>query len=136
MTVKERSYHKALIKTLHISARYQNHYKENKDEYIELLQEHFGVNSSKEMSVSELLILVDYFNFKRDDLPEKASLKDITKKQYEYIKGLWEEKARDKSDEALLSFVKRQTKRKINSLNKLNFEEAQKLIIALKAMFV
>ena len=134
MTHKQLAYQKSLIKQVHISSRYQNYYKENKAEYQELLKEHFGVCSSKELSVSDLIILVDYLNFKRDTLPSTPPPRDITKKQYEYIKGLWNDKARDKSDEALLNFVKRQTKRKIDSLNKLGFEEAQKLIIALKAM--
>lgn len=134
MTAKQRAYQKSLIQQVHISNRYQNYYKENKEEYIELLQAHFGVDSSKKLSVSELLLLVAYLNFKRDDLPARAKSGESTQKQREYIKGIWQDKARDKSDEALLSFVKRQTKRKIGSLDKVGFEEAQKLIIALKAM--
>ena len=134
MTHKQRAYQKSLIKQVHISSRYQNYYKENKDEYQDLLKDHFGVSSSKELSVSDLILLVDYLNFKSSELPSVPPPRDITKKQYEYMYGLWQSEARDKSDTALLNFVKRQTKRKINSLNKLSFEEAQKLIIALKAM--
>jgi len=134
MTPKQRAYQTSLIKQVHISSRYQNYYKENKEEYVELLQEYFGVDSSKKLSVSELLLLVDYLNFKSDILPKKKPLKEMTKKQYEYIKGLWQDKARDKSDEALLSFAKRQTKKKIDAFNELGFEEARKLIIALKVM--
>ncbi len=134
MTAKQKAYQTSLIKQVHVSKRYQNYYKENKEEYVALLETHFGASSSKKLSVSDLVLLVDYLNFKCDVLPEKEKSGQITQKQQAYIEALWKEKARDKSEKALLGFVKRQMKKETGGLDELKSEEAQKLIIALKSM--
>jgi len=95
---------KSLIVAVHLSQRYKNYYKDNKDEYIELLQKHFGVKSSKDLSISELIELKEYLNFKRESLSTKEL---ITKPQLKLIRELWEKKARDKSERALIWFLKK-----------------------------
>jgi hypothetical protein len=54
--------------------------------------------------------------------------------QLEYIKGMWETCARNKSDEALLAFVDRIAG--VKSLRFLTVQTAQKVILALRDMTV
>ena len=52
--------------------------------------------------------------------------------QLEYIKGMWQKCARNKSDNAMLAFVKRIAR--VDALRFLNVETAQKVILALRDM--
>jgi hypothetical protein len=54
--------------------------------------------------------------------------------QLEYIKGMWQKCARNKSDEALLAFVYRIAG--VKSLRFLTVQTAQKVILALRDMMV
>ena len=134
MTPKQKAYHANLIKQVHLSLRYKNYYRENRDEYVELLKESFNKSSSKDLTVSELVGLVDYLNMKGTcpSLCHQTGL--ISKKQLEYIKGLWAEIARVKTDETLLSFVIRQTGVHYTQLKNIKMREAQKLIPVLIKM--
>lgn len=109
MTPKQKLLHASLIKALHISRRYQEYYRENKDEYIELLQEHFKVDSSKELSIDQLMTFVDYMNFKQVELPTYKN-RICTKAQLSTMRGLWNSFASSPTDEALLKFANRQAK--------------------------
>jgi hypothetical protein len=136
MTPKQQIYHKSLVKALHISRRYKEYYSNNKDEYKELLQEHYGVDSSKELTIDQLIIFVDYMNFKRDELPKyEANGEELcTKKQLSTMKGLWESFASIPTEAALLKFANRQTGKTYLHLHMISKTEAQKIIPVLKTM--
>lgn len=121
---------KSLIKALHISKRYVNYYKDSENEYRELLKKHFGVKSSKELSIDNLIALVEYFNFKRDKLEIKVD--KATKNQILTLKKLWKDYARDKSDRALIWFLKKYNGSLVIKPEDISFKAAQKAIIALK----
>lgn len=133
MTQKQKLAHVALIKQVHTSIRYQNYYRNEREQYIEMLIGAFGKKSSVALSVSELIILVDYLNMRRESLPTFTP-KQSTPAQVWKIMQLWEAKARDKSDTALLSFCKRIIKKEYETPNQMEFNEAQKVIFALEKM--
>lgn len=133
MTQKQKNAHASLIKQVHTSIRYQNYYRNEREEYVEMLNGAFGKDSSVALSVSELITLVDYLNMKRDTLPTFTP-KQSTSAQVWKIMQLWEAKARDKSDAALLSFCKRIIKKEYETPNQMEFNEAQKVILALEKM--
>ncbi|DAB30558.1 MAG TPA: hypothetical protein CFH84_03435, partial [Sulfurimonas sp. UBA12504] len=130
---KQQTLHSSLIKQLHISKRYKEYYKEKKDEYVEMLEMHFGVYSSKELSIDQLMVLVDYLNFKRDALPEyKAEI--CTKAQLSTMRGLWNSFASTPTDEALVKFVNRNRGKNYEELHMTSKSDAQKVIPVLKTM--
>ncbi len=133
MTPKQKQLHASLIKALHISRRYQEYYRDNKDEYRELLHEHFKAESSKELSIDQLMVFVDWMNFKVDALP---SYRDelCSYAQLGMMRGLWASFAKNKTDEALLKFVNRQTKKTYTKLHMVTLKEAQKIIPVLETM--
>jgi hypothetical protein len=133
MTKKQKDAHASLIKQVHTSIRYQNYYRNEREEYVEMLEGAFGKDSSVALSVSELIMLVDYLNMKRDELPTFTP-KQSSPAQVWKIMQLWEAKARDKSDAALLSFCKRIIKKEYETPNQMEFNEAQKVILALEKM--
>ncbi len=133
MTPKQKNAHASLIKGVHLSQRYQNYYHHNRDEYVEMLEAAFGKKSSVALSVSELIVLVDYMNMKPVVLPTFVP-KSSTSSQIWKIMQTWDTKARDKSDVALLSFAKRIIKKEYETPNQMDFNEAQKVILALEKM--
>lgn len=133
MTKKQKLAHATLIKQVHTSIRYQNYYRNEREEYVEMLNGAFGKTSSVALSVSELIALVDYLNMRRESLPTFTP-KQSTSAQVWKIMQLWEAKARDKSDAALLSFCKRIIKKEYETPNMMEFNEAQKVIFALEKM--
>jgi len=136
MTPKQQIFHKSLIRALHLSRRYREYYRDNREEYRELLDEKFGVSSSKELGIEQLIVFVDYMNFKADELPTKRRVNEslCSEAQLKMMHGLWNELARDKSEEALLTFAKRVLKKHYLHLHMLTKSEAQKLIPVLKNM--
>lgn len=133
MTQKQKLAHAALIKQVHTSIRYQNYYRNEREQYVEMLIGAFGKKSSVALSVSELITLVDYLNMRREFLPTFTP-KQSTPAQVWKIMQLWESKARDKSDTTLLSFCKRIIKKEYETPNQMEFNEAQKVIFALEKM--
>lgn len=133
MSPKQKHAHASLIKQVHTSIRYKQYYRNEREEYVEMLMGAFGKNSSVALSVSELIILVDYLNMKRDSLPTFTP-KQSTPAQVWKIMQTWEAKARDKSDTALMAFAKRIIKKEYESPNQMEFNEAQKVILALEKM--
>lgn len=133
MTPKQKNAHATLIKQVHTSIRYQQYYRHEREEYVEMLTGAFGKKSSVALSVSELIILVDYLNMRRDTLPTFTP-KQSTPVQIWKIMQTWEKKARDKSDTALMSFCKRIIKKEYETPNQMEFNEAQKVILALEKM--
>jgi len=135
MTPRQQLYHKSLIQQIHTSKRYSEYFRHNRDDYEALLQEHFGVTSSKELEIDQLVILVNYFNFQQKELPiQKPKKQNATMAQLSTIRSMWAQYADDVSDDALLRFIKRQFKKQLLHVKNLSFEEAQKLIPMLKRM--
>lgn len=133
MTPKQLQIHKSLITQVHTSTRYKNYYKENRGAYEEMLYNAFGKRSSKALHVTELIQLVSYLNMQTDTLP-MFQHKSCTPSQAWKITTLWEQKARDKSEHALLSFCKRITKRECESIATLRVDEAKNILIALQKL--
>ena len=133
MTPKQKAYHTSLIKQVHVSLRYKNYYRENRAEYVELLKESFNKSSSKDLTVSQLVGLVDYLNMKCPDLPTLKHTAATPQQLYK-IEQAWSAKARDKSTSSMLIFVKRITKKDVSRLVDLKKDDARKVIIALERM--
>ena len=136
MTKKQELFHKSLVRAIHLSRRYKEYFKDERDEYLELLQEHFGVDSSTELSIEQLIVFVDYMNFKDVTLPTFRAKDNIhcTQAQLSMMRGLWKDRAREPTDENLLKFIYRQEKKRYLHLHMLSKIEAQKIIPALKVM--
>ena len=133
MTKKQEAFKKSLIKQVHLSKRYQNYYKEEQEEYRELLKNHFGVSSSKDLNIKQLIALVEYFNYDIPELPIiRDRSKDATKRQIALLRHLWKSYARDKSDRALLYFIKRVAGTLYISLDVISKGDIAKAIVALK----
>ncbi len=131
-TTKIQQLKKRLIKAVHISQRYVNYYKDNKDEYKKLLKKHFEVESSKFLTVSQLIALLDYLNFKTSTLNYKDTTKASDTQVYK-IKQLWEQYADDKSDRALIHFLSRYNQRiLVLKIENYPAKVIQKGIIAIK----
>ena len=131
LTAKQKAYRKALIQYVHVSKKYRAYYKDNREEYKGVLERAFGVRSSKELSVNSLTILVDWLNYRRDELPVYRPDK-ITDAQEVKLRELWERYAKDKSDTALLGFVKRVGQKAYMSVELVDKASATKCITALK----
>lgn len=133
MTLKQKAAYDSLVKKVHTSQRYRNYYSDNRDEYEALLKRSFGKQSSKALKIYELIMLVDYLNMKRSTLPEFKPTGASAPQLYK-IEQTWSVKARDKSVTALMEFAKRIIKKEYKSLNELEFNEAQKMILALEKL--
>lgn len=133
MTLKQQKYHKSLIKAVHLSLKYSNYYKEERTEYEELLMQHFGKRSSKELQIDQLIMLIDYLNHKRSSLPVQKGTY-ATARQLTTIRGLWEKKASTPTDETLLIFIEKIIKKRYLHLHMLTLEEGKKIIYILKQM--
>jgi len=136
MTKKQENFHKSLVRSIHLSRKYKEFYRDNKEEYVELLQEHFGVTSSKELSIDQLISFVDFMNFKRHSLPKYESRADepCTHAQLSTMRGLWSDFARTKTDEKLLAFVNRNRRTEYAEMRLVSKIDAQKIIPILKTM--
>jgi hypothetical protein len=127
MTPKQKQTHASLVKGVHLSLRYKNYYRHNREEYVEMLKGAFGKNSSCALTIGELILLVDYCNLKIESLPSFVPSRPSPQQVFK-IGALWEEKARDKSDTALEKFIFRVAK---TTLNDMTYEGAKKVLIAL-----
>lgn len=95
----------------------------------EFMLSRFGVDSTTKLSIDELKLFLDFCNRKVSDIPY---IELITESQGWRINSLWQEKANDKSNVALLKFVKKISKKQY--LSELTKHEATKVIIALENM--
>ncbi|MCF6207446.1 MAG: regulatory protein GemA [Sulfurovum sp.] len=131
MTAKQRAYHKALVQYVHLSKKYRAFYKDDREAYEEVLYNAFGKRSSKDLSVDQLVTLVDWMNGRTDTLPiYKPDM--ITEAQSELLRDLWRRYAKNKDDTALLGFVKRVGKRAYMRVELIDRQSATKAITALK----
>lgn len=140
MSPKQRRYRNSLLRRIHCHPLYKSLLEASAWE--DWLYVRFGVTSSSILSLKELWIVLDVFDGKIED--KKALKPDsvgrmliaskdggLSFKQYEAIKHLWEQKARDKSERALLYFVKRTVGVLYLNLYHIKKEEATMVLIAL-----
>ncbi len=130
MTQAQTDFRKLLLKQIHTSPRWRNHFGENREAYEELLQDHFGHRSSAKLSITQLQQLNSYMQMERS-LPRR---KLASPQQLFKMSEIWAEKARTPTDAALLVFAARICGRTPDSLPDLSPAEAQKVIIALSKM--
>jgi hypothetical protein len=130
MNAKQRAYHKALVRSVHLSKKYRAYYKDHKDEYREVLMRSFGKESSKDLTLDELELFTDWMNGRVDDLP-RYNPGVITQAQQMRLRTLWRAYAKDQSDTALLAFVRRVSKKAYLCVEAIDKESATKAIVAL-----
>ncbi|MBE9869146.1 DUF1018 domain-containing protein [Campylobacter concisus] len=105
MSKKEEIYRKQLLTIIHTHPFYK-HAKQN-DAWEEFLSA-WGVKSCAQLKVKELINLIAVMDGK--DNPKSSTAEFATQSQVYAIKSLWQRVANDKSDKALLFFIKRITK--------------------------
>ncbi len=133
MTPKQKAYKKSLIQQVHVSDKYRSYYAQNKEDYRDKLEEHFGERSSKELNIKQLLVLVKWLNYDLPDMPIiKDRSKEVTERQTALIHALWEAYARDRSPKALRAFIARITGNTYLQIDRLSKADATKCIVALK----
>jgi hypothetical protein len=134
MTNEQKKYKKSLIVKIQII---KNNVFYDDDERKEFMLSRFGVDSTTKLSIDELKLLLDFCNRKVSDIPMLHQIEHkelITQAQLEKIRVVWKEKARDKSEEALLKFVKRVSRYELERLEDLLKGKATKVIVALEKM--
>jgi len=134
MTPAQEKYKKALIKKIQISKR--NVFLDD-EERKQFMLSRFGIDSTTKMNIDQLKLLLDFCNRNVDDIPMLNEVKDkelITQAQLEKIRVTWKEKADNKSEEALLAFIQRITKYKLERIEDLLKGKATKVIVALENM--
>lgn len=106
MSKKEEIYRKQLLVIIHTHPFYK-HAKQN-DAWEEFLSA-WDVKSCAQLKVKELINLIAVMDGK--DNPKSSTAEFATQSQIYAIKSLWQRVANDKSDRALLFFIKRITKK-------------------------
>lgn len=134
LTNAQEKYKKSLIQKIQVN---KSNVFSDDEERKEFMLSRFGVDSTTKMSIDQLKLLLDFCNRKVSDIPmlQKAGDKEfVTQAQKEKIRTVWKEKARDKSEEALLIFVCRVSGYKIERIDDLLKGKATKVIVALENM--
>jgi len=134
MTQAQQTYKKNLIQKIQIV---KHNVFSDDEERKEFMLSRFGVDSTTKLSIDELKLLLDFCNRNVSDIPMLHEIEDkelITQAQIEKIRVVWKEKAKDKSEEALLNFVKRVSRYKLERLEDLLKGKATKVIVALESM--
>lgn len=126
MTEKQKQYKKSLIRNIQVNK--SNVFPDDESRR-EFMKSRFNCTSTKDMSIDQLNLLLNFCLKKVSDIPISHP---ITTPQKQKIHETWQEKARDKSLDACLSFVMRLTQR--DDLELLTEQEATNLIIALNKM--
>ena len=131
MTEKQRRYKKALIRSIHCSDMYKNIYANDRDLYETMLKNRFGVTSSKELSIEELISL-DRFVNKKDGLQIVPKKIYATKNQIAFIKSVWGANSKEKTLSSLLKIVSKVLKREVERLEDITKKEAGMVIAGIK----
>ena len=129
MSKKEEIYRKQLLAIIHTHPFYK-HAKQN-DAWGEFLSA-WNVKSCAQLKVKELINLIAVMDGK--DNPKSSTAEFATQSQIYAIKSLWQRVANDKSDRALLFFIKRITKNLYLKIEYIKKREASKILIVLKKM--
>lgn len=132
MTQKQTALKKMLVRQIHINSK--NVFNE-KEERLLFMESRFGKSSTLDMSIDELKLFLQFCERKVSDIAvinkTEVGVEFITAAQKEKIRVLWKLKARDKSENALLSFASKITKRDVKRLDDILKGKATKLIVAL-----
>ncbi|CAM3513079.1 phage protein GemA/Gp16 family protein [Arcobacter aquimarinus] len=124
MTNKQQSYKKSLIQKIQIAKHNVFIDDEVRKEF---MLSRFGVDSTTKLSIDELKLLLDFCNRNVSDIPFSKPTEAQLKKIYD----TWYLKAKDKSQNALNSFVSKIVKKEMITLTK---NDATKVIVALENM--
>ncbi|MCG3698860.1 regulatory protein GemA [Aliarcobacter butzleri] len=127
MTNKQQTYKKSLIQKIQIV---KSNVFSSDEERKEFMLSRFGVDSTTKLSIDELKLLLDFCNRNVSDIP----ILKATEVQLHKINTLWQEKAKNKSIEAMCSFTSKIAKRQVGFINELGKDEATKVIVALERM--
>ena len=136
MTKNQTIYKKSLIQKIQILKHNVFSDDEMRKEFI---LSRFGADSTTKLSIDELKLLLDFCNRNVSDIPmlkrdtEKEDM--ITVFQIEKMRVIWKEKARDKTEEAIMKFACKIVKYKASRIDDFKLREAQKIIIALERMY-
>lgn len=126
MTKEQEKYKSDLIKWIHVAKK--NVFPD--DSYRrDFLKSRFNCTSTKDMSIDQLKLLLDFCNNKVSDIPLEDSITEAQKKK---IRDLWKIKSREKTESSLKSFILRQTQRP--SIDFLTKREVSKVIIAINKL--
>ncbi len=134
MTKEQIKYKKSLIQKIQIVKHNMFADDEMRKEF---MLSRFGVDSTTKLSIDELKLLLDFCNRNVSDIPILHQIEHkelITQAQIEKIRVIWKEKARDKSEEALLSFIKRVSRYELIRLEDVLKAKATKVIVDLENM--
>lgn len=134
MTRKQEQYKKSLITKIQIV---KHNVFMNDEDRKEFILSRFGVNSTTKLTIDQLKHLLDFCNRKVGDIPMLHKIEEkelITQAQVEKIRVVWREKAKDKSETALLNFVKRVSRYELERLEDLLKGKATKVIVALESL--
>jgi hypothetical protein len=124
MTNKQRFFKQALIKQVHTSKLWFDVYSHDRDLYETMLQNNFGVKSSKELDISQLMELVKFLNGQKF-----VSFKtEATKNQIAFLLSLWEQKSIAKDEKSLLMLIYTRFKISLNSIYDLPKKDFKKVI--------
>lgn len=130
MTQKQRVYKQALIKQVHISKLYVDVYSKDRELYEDMLTNNFGVKSSKDLDIEQLIKLVKFL-----DGQTMTSLKTTaTKNQIAFLLTLWKQKARNKDEKSLLNLIYMRFKISLNSIYDLEKKDFKKVVAVLQNM--
>ena len=133
MTNKQQTYKKSLIQKIQIV---KHNVFIDDEQRKEFMLSRFGVDSTTKLSIDELKLFLDFCNRNVSDIPmlkrDTKEVYKITLAQKEKIGVIWQEKARDKSDKALLQFACKIAKHKALRLDDFTVYEAQNIILALE----
>ncbi|MCG3665458.1 regulatory protein GemA [Aliarcobacter butzleri] len=135
MTKAQQTYKKSLIQKIQIA---KHNVFIDDEQRKEFMLSRFGVDSTTKLSIDELKLFLDFCNRNVSDIPMlKRDTKEVCKitfAQKEKIGVVWQEKARDKSEEALMKFACKIAKYKASRIDDFKLSEAQKIIVALERM--
>ncbi len=125
MTQVQKDYKKQLIQKIQVN---KHNVFFDDEERREFILSRFGVDSTTKLSIDQLKLLLDFCTKKVSDIPMVCM---ATQPQIKKIKDLWKQKARDKSEKALLKFASKILKNETTSLDNLLKGKATNLIVAL-----
>jgi len=125
VTQAQQKYKKQLIQKIQVN---KSNVFFDDEERREFIVSRFGVDSTTKLSIDQLKLLLDFCTKKVSDIPMVYM---STQPQIKKIKDLWQEKARDKSEKALLKFASKILKNNTTSLDNLLKGKATNLIVAL-----
>ena len=131
MTTKQKAYKSSLIRSIHTSPLYSEIYSDDRELYETMLENTFGVKSSKKLSIEELINL-DNFMHKRGELRLVPKKVGATTNQINFIQTIWSKNSRNKDLKSLLTQVKKVIKRDVSALENLTENEAGKVIASIK----